>query len=45
MPDKKNITIETVHGVKTKIVLDWPVKRSEESEKNVKERLDKDDTV
>lgn len=43
MPDKKKdeIIIETVHGVKTTIPKDW----CEKSEKNVKERVDKDDTV
>jgi len=45
MPDKKNIIIETVHGVKTRVFLDWPIKRKEESEKNVKEGVDKDDNV
>jgi len=45
MPDTKNITIETVHGVKTKVFFDWPIKRKEESEKNVKKGVDKDDTV
>jgi len=41
MPDEKKITIETVHGVKTNVIL----KKSEESQKNVKKGVDKDDTV
>ena len=41
MPDEKKITIETVHGVKTNVIL----KKDEESQKSVKKGVDKGDTV
>lgn len=42
MADEKEITVETVHGVKTTVPKDWCKKKCE---KKVKEGVDKDDTV